>query len=303
MFYNVCMFFVIYGMIVCGVAIMITNIARYLRFLHSLRDVLSGTRFHVSVLKIIALILLVFFLCGYIFIGFFSNPDLMMASVLFGGSIFVSIILSLLFHLVFTVKNNCLSMTETLIGMIESRDPNLNGHSRYVQNLTMLFYKYLPLEMRSSINSLSLEYAALMHDVGKLGIPEKVLNKPGKLDDEEWKVMKQHPNLGVRFMSPLNSFNNIMPWILYHHERIDGKGYYGVPASEIPLAARIISICDTYSAITMRRSYKEPMSHEQAIKIINEVAGTQLDADLVRIFNKIPKEELETCVPNVPDLM
>lgn len=194
-------------------------------------------------------------------------------------------------------------MTETLIGMIESRDPNLNGHSRYVQNLTMLFYKYLPSEMRKSINALSLEYAALMHDVGKLGIPEKVLNKPGKLDDEEWKLMKEHPNLGVKFMSPMRSFENIMPWILYHHERIDGKGYYGLKAGQIPLAAKIISICDTYSAITIRRSYKEPMSHETAMKIISEVAGTQLDENLVRIFASIPKSELEKCVPDVGGLI
>lgn len=290
-------------MIASGVLIMVTNIVRYIRFSLSLKDVLTGGKRHVGVLKVTALILLVFFLCGYIFIGFFSSPDLMMAGVLFGGSIFVAIILTLLFRLVFTVKNTCLSMTETLIGMIESRDPNLNGHSLYVQNLTMLFYKNLPAEMRKNINALSLEYAALMHDVGKLGIPERVLNKPGKLDDEEWKLMKEHPNLGVKFMSPMHSFDNIMPWILYHHERIDGKGYYGLKAGQIPLAAKIISICDTYSAITMRRSYKEPMSHETAMKIINEVAGTQLDADLVKIFDSIPEQELKKCVPDVADLM
>lgn len=134
------MTFFIYSMIASGVLIMVTNIVRYIRFSLSLKDVLTGGKGYVSILKITALILLIFFLGGYIFIGFFSNPDLMMAGVLFGGSIFVAIILTLLFRLVFTVKDNCLSMTETLVGMIESRDPNLNGHSRYVQNLTMLFY-------------------------------------------------------------------------------------------------------------------------------------------------------------------
>ena len=293
----------IYSMIFLGIVIMITNIFRYIRFLLSLRDVLSSGRGKDFVWKILALILLIFFLCGYIFICIFSKPDLMMASVLFGGSIFVSIILTLLFQLIFTIKANTLSMTETLIGMIESRDPNLNGHSLYVQNLTVLFYKYLPAEIRKAINPVSLEYAALMHDVGKLGIPEKILNKPGKLDDEEWKLMREHPNLGVKFMAPMHSFSNIMSWILYHHERIDGKGYYNLPGEKIPLPARIISICDTYSAITMRRSYKEPMTHETAMKIINEVSGTQLDSDLVKIFNTIPKSELAKCVPNVSDLM
>lgn len=289
----------IYGMIGAGVVIMITNIHRYLRFLQSLRDVLSSGRDKDRFWKQLALLLLIFFLCGYIFIGLCSKPDVMMAGILFGGSIFVAIMLTLLFHLVSSVKDNCLSVMEVLIGMIESRDPNLNGHSRYVQNLTMLFYKYLPADVKKDINPVSLEYAALMHDVGKLGIPEAVLNKPGKLDDEEWKLMKNHPKLGVDFMKPLVSFKKILPWILYHHERIDGTGYYHLPGSEIPLPARIISICDTYSAITMRRSYKEPLSHETAMQIINEVSGTQLDADLVKIFNTIPQAELEKCVPNV----
>lgn len=76
-----------------------------------------------------------------------------------------------------------------------------------------------------------------------------------------------------------------------------GKGYYGLTAEQIPLPAKIISICDTYSAITMRRSYKEPMTHETAMKIINDVAGSQLDAQLVKIFNTIPKEKLLACAP------
>ena len=288
----------IYTMIGLGVIIMVTNIARYWLFLRSLRDVLTSGQKTNGFWKNLALWLLVFFLGGYIFIGYFSNPDLMMAGVLFGGSIFVAIVLTLMFHLVQTVKDNSLEMTQTLIGMIESRDTNLNGHSRYVQNLTMLFYKYLPEEMKKEMNPLSLEYAALMHDVGKLGIPESVLHKPGKLNDEEWAQMKQHPKMGVKYMEPLRSFRHIMPWILYHHERIDGKGYYGVPGDEIPLAARIIAICDTYSAITMKRSYKEAMPHDVAMSIVNNVAGLQLDMHLVQIFNKIPKEELQKCVPD-----
>ncbi|MBQ6781169.1 MAG: HD domain-containing protein [Treponema sp.] len=291
------MLVLIYTMIALGVIIMVTNIYRYLLFLHSLHDVLSAGQSSGRFWKRFALVLLIFFLCGYIFIGVFSHPDLMMAGILFGGSIFVMIMLMLLFHLVHSVKENSLTMTETLIGMIESRDSNLNGHSRYVQNLTMLFFKYLPSELKADINPVSLEYAALMHDVGKLGIPESILNKPGRLDEEEWKLMREHPRLGVKFMESMQSFKHIMPWILYHHERIDGKGYYQLPGNEIPLAARIISICDTYSAITMRRSYKDAMPYEIALSIINDVAGSQLDADLVQIFSKIPRAELENCVP------
>ena len=293
------MSFLIYTMILLGILLMVTNIYRYLGFLKSLRDVLSSGKNHDRdrFWKKLALYLLVFFLIGYIVL-LLSKPGLMLAGILFGGSIFVSVMLTLLFHLIDSIKSNCLSVMETLVGMIESRDPNLNGHSRYVQNLTMLFFKYIPDELKKDLNLVSLEYAALMHDVGKLGIPEAVLNKPGKLTDEEWKVMRTHPKLGAEFLKPIVSFKHILPWILYHHERVDGTGYYALPGSEIPFPARIISICDTYSAITMRRSYKEPHTHETAMQIINEVAGSQLDAELVKIFSTIPKQELAKCVPD-----
>ena len=161
----------------------------------------------------------------------------------------------------------------------------------------MLIYDYLPSEMKKDINPVSLEYAALMHDIGKLGVPEAILNKPAPLDDKEWVVMHTHPRKGVEILKPLTSFEMISPWIEFHHERIDGKGYYGLKGDEIPLPARIIAVAYTYSAITMRRSYKKARSHEEAIAIMKEVAGTQLDADLIDIFLTIPKEELEKCRP------
>ncbi len=265
--------------------------------MRSMQDVLSSSKPHDRLWKHIGLWLLVFFLFGYIAIGLFSKPDFMMASVLFGGSFFVLIVLTLMFNLIDSVKQNSLDISEVLISIIENRDPNLNGHSRNVQNITMLFYRYLPKYMQNQINPVSLEYAALMHDVGKLGIPEEVLNKPGKLDDDEWEIMKQHPKIGVKFLEPLRNFENIRSWILYHHERIDGKGYYSLPGDQIPLPAKIIAVADTYSAITMKRAYKDPRSHEVAMEIIFNVAGTQLDADLVKIFATIPKEDLAECVP------
>ena len=181
------------------------------------------------------------------------------------------------------------------MGVIDARDPNLNGHSHNVQKVTMLLYGYLPPNMKKDINPVSLEYAALMHDLGKLGVPESILNKPAGLSEEEWDVMKAHPRMGVEILKPLSTFEAIEPWIEFHHERIDGKGYYGLEGEEIPLPARIIAVADTYSAITMKRSYKPARSHEEAIAILDEVAGTQLDADLVAIFRNIPKEELDKC--------
>lgn len=287
----------IYSMILMGVIIMVTNIYRYIRFMKNMRDAFPKGKSHSSVWKDVGLVLLVFFLLGYICVGLFGVPDLMIAGILFGGSIFVAIVLTIMFDLIESIRDNCLSVTEVLIGVIEARDPNLNGHSRFVQNLTMLFYDYLPSDIKKKINRMTLEYAALMHDVGKLGIPEEVLNKPGKLTDQEWKIMRQHPEIGVKFLEPLRSFASIRPWIKYHHERIDGKGYYGLSEQEIPLPSKVIAVTDTYSAIVMRRAYKEPETHETAIKIMQEIAGTQLDAGLVDIFCKIPKEKLMDCVP------
>lgn len=283
--------------VVIGSFIMVTNIVRYYIFIRTTRDVLSSGRLRDKIWKNVALALLIFFLVGYIFIGFFSKPDIMMALVLFGGSIFVAIVLMLMTILLQTAKERSIDIAEVLVGVIDARDSNLNGHSRHVQELTMLFYRYLPNSVRKEINPVSLEYASLLHDVGKLGVPEAILNKPGKLTDDEWKVMRSHPETGIKILKPLKTFKHISDWILYHHERIDGNGYYKIPGGQIPLAARIIAIADTYSAITMRRSYKEPKSHDDAMRIIQEVAGTQLDADLVRIFKTIPEEELKKCIP------
>ena len=284
-------------LIVLGSILMVANIVRYFMFLRNTRDVLSTGSRRDRFWKVIAGILLVLFLLGYLFCAFVGEPDLVMSMILLGGSIFVAIVLTLMFNLLDTVKTRSIDIAEVLVGVIDARDPNLNGHSRHVQRLTMLFYEYLPASIKNSINPVSLEYAALMHDVGKLGVPESILNKPAKLDADEWVIMKQHPKVGVKILQPLETFAKIKDWILYHHERIDGKGYYSQPGDQIPLPARIISIADTYSAITMRRSYKAPKTHDDAIQIIKDVAGTQLDAELVKYFLTIPREKLIACIP------
>jgi len=280
-----------------GALLMISNIIRYGCFLHSTQDVISSGSKRDIIWKNGAFLLLLFFLFGYVFVGFFSDPDIMMASILFWGSVFVSIVVTLMSNLLETAKERSIDIAEVLVSVIDARDPNLDGHSTYVQNLTMVFYKHLPPKYKNRINKVSLEYASLMHDVGKLGVPEAILNKPAKLSDEEWKVMRQHPEIGVKILKPLHTFDGIADWILYHHERIDGNGYYKLPGEKIPLASKIIAISDTYSAITMRRSYKEPKTHEEAVEILKGVSGTQLDKELVDIFVNIPKSELIKCIP------
>ena len=284
-------------LILFGSLNMVRNIYRYYQFLKSSQDVLSSGNKRDNFWMSLALLLLVFFLIGYLFVGFFSDPDLMMAFILFFGSIFVTIVETVMFRLIETAKERSIDVAEVLVGVIDARDPYLNGHSRHVQELTMLLYRYLPKHLKKELNAVSLEYAALLHDVGKLGVPEAILNKPAKLDPEEWEVIVKHPAVGVTILKPLHSFDNIKDWILYHHERIDGNGYYKLPGDKIPLASKIIAVSDTYSAITMRRSYKEPKTHEEAVEILKDVAGTQLDKELVDIFIGIPKSELIKCIP------
>ena len=287
----------IYGMIIAGAMLMVMNVINFIFFSRSTRDVISGSRARDKRLTHLALMLISFFLVGYILVAIFGKPDILMAMILFGGSIFVTIVNYLMWNLLNTAKERSIDVAEVIIGAIDARDPNLNGHSRHVQNVTMTLYRYIPPQMKADIDAVSLSYASLMHDVGKLGIPEAILNKPDKLTDEEWAIMRRHPKIGVEVLKPLHSFGKVMPWIEYHHERIDGKGYYKIPGDKIPFAAKIIAVADTYSAITMRRSYKAPRTHEDAIHIIKEAAGTQLDDQLVAIFCNIPREELIACAP------
>ena len=288
---------IITTIIILGTIVMVQNILWYISFLRNSRDIFSSGTKQEKISHITGLILLIFFFLGYTFIWIFSDPDIMVALILFFGSVFVTIMLYITFTLLDSVKKRSLDIAEVLIGVIDARDPNLNGHSVHVQNLTMLIFKYLPRHLKNKINPISLEYASLMHDIGKLGVPEAILNKPSKLTDEEWKKMREHPMIGVNILKPLRAFEEIDDWIFSHHERMDGNGYYKVEGKDIPLAARIISIADTYSAITMRRSYKDPRTHEDAISIIKDVAGTQLDKELVEIFISIPKEEVIACIP------
>ena len=276
---------------------MVGNIIAYAYFMRGLNDVISSGKKKDNILMLVGLVLLVFFLVGYLVVGIvFASDNLVIGLILFFGSVFVSIMLTLTCMLIKTSKERSLQIAQVLIDVVDARDPNLRGHSTHVKNLTMMFYYHLPKNLRHGIHPLSLEYASLLHDVGKLGIPESILNKPAKLNDEEWELMKTHPKIGVKFLNEVTTFRSISDWILYHHERPDGKGYYGKTAEEVPVAAKMISIADTYSAITEHRSYKEPRTHEEAIKIIKDVSGTQLDAELVEIFVNIPKEEFENCL-------
>ncbi len=137
--------------------------------------------------------------------------------------------------------------------------------------------------MPDAVNKIRM--SGLVHDIGKIGIPEKILSKPGALDEEERIKMKKHPEAGWRILSSAKEFSDLATHILYHHERWDGAGYpEGLAGEEIPLEARIIAVADAYDAMTARRTYREPMTCEQAARELRINAGTQFDENIVEVF-------------------
>ena len=280
-----------------GAINMVANIVFYIIFAFRMKDVISGGVKRDSAMIIIGLILIIFFLIGYIYVAIYADPSVVTAFILFFGSLFVSLVIVLLHRLIKTSKQRSLEIAQILISVIDSRAPNLQGHSLHVKNLMTVFYKHLPRRYKGDYNLISLEYAALFHDIGKLELPIEILNNEGNLTEEQEQIMRRHPQIGVRLLRPIKSFDYIADWILYHHERVDGEGYYFKKADSIPFPSKMIAIIDAYSAITMGRVYSRPQTYEEAIKIIKENAGTKYDEELVDIFISIPKAEIEACAP------
>ena len=201
------------------------------------------------------------------------------------------------------IESVSIDVLKALVGVLEAGDPNLDGHSLHVQRLSMLLYEFLPPDDRILINPYNLKCASLLLDIGKLGIPRSIINKSGKLGKDEWEIMRRHPEIGVKILKQIPSFSEILPWIKYHHERVDGNGYYHLASSEIPIESRIIAIADTYSALTMNRSYKARLPYDDAIAELKLCAGSQLDKELVEIFCSIPIRRIEACMTEVLETM
>ena len=126
--------------------------------------------------------------------------------------------------------------------------------------------------------------AGLLHDIGKIGVPDTVLQKPGKLDDAEWAEIRKHPELGARILAGAN-LDAIAGWVIAHHERPDGRGYpSALPAEQIPLEARILAVADAYEAMTADRVYRAGMGHDAAMRELRAGAGAQFDEAVVLAF-------------------
>lgn len=184
---------------------------------------------------------------------------------------------------------------------LDAKDPYTHGHSLRVTMYSLILAKALNLD---DTTLEEIETAGLLHDIGKIGIPQKILCKPGKLTDEEYEVMKSHPQQAEKMLMGIKKLTVISNWLRTHHERWDGKGYpNGLKGEEIPISGRIIALADTYDAMTSTRSYRKALSHETAIAEIQRCAGTQFDPVLAELFVKCQdeikaaKEDPETYYP------
>jgi response regulator RpfG family c-di-GMP phosphodiesterase len=180
---------------------------------------------------------------------------------------------------------------DAMVSAIESRDCETKHHCRRVQSHAVLLGRRLGLTPEQLVD---ISYGALLHDVGKIGVPDSILLKPGKLSDEDWTIMRQHTLIGHKMISRIKFLKGAADVVLYHHERWDGTGYpYGISGEDIPLPARIFSVIDAYDAITSERVYKRAVPINDAKKEIERCAGTQFDPKVVEVFLQVTKEELE----------
>jgi putative nucleotidyltransferase with HDIG domain len=171
---------------------------------------------------------------------------------------------------------------KALARTVDAKSSWTAGHSERVADIALKIGKSLGLDKSSLIN---LQRAAFLHDIGKIGVPVAILDKPGKLSYEEFNIIKAHPRMGGRILEPIKAYAEIIPMVVEHHERFDGKGYPdGLNGSSISLGARILAVADVFDALKSDRPYRNGMPFEQVIAIIKQEAGQQFDPDIVDAF-------------------
>lgn len=171
---------------------------------------------------------------------------------------------------------------QIIMKTLNEKIPREEAHSKRVSDLCLDIGKSLELNAHEIRN---LQTAAMLHDIGKIGISNTILNKEGPLNEEEWLEIKKHPKISFNILSSVNEYGPLADIVLSHHERWDGKGYpHGLKEEEIPLKSRIISIADAFDAMVCDRPYRAGMSEQKALKIIESEAGKQFDPELVKVF-------------------
>ncbi len=178
-----------------------------------------------------------------------------------------------------------------LSAMVDAKDPHTYGHSKRVAAIVERIGKAIKLPPKELAD---LRAAALLHDIGKVGVPDAILTKPDKLVKHEWKIIRTHPVEGAKIVGYVRELVELVPIIRHHHEWYDGTGYPdGLKGEDIPLGARIISIADAYDTMTTQRPYRDVVSQEEALAELSRCSGTQFDSQLVETFCRAVNEDIE----------
>jgi putative nucleotidyltransferase with HDIG domain len=182
-----------------------------------------------------------------------------------------------------------------MVNVLEQRDSYTAGHSRRVTEIALAIAARLELP-EEDVKTLRL--AGMIHDVGKIGIEDTILRKPGRLTDEEYAAIRTHPERGVQIIEPLDFLKDALPIVRHHHECYDGSGYpAGLKGEAIPQGARIVAIADTYDAITSSRAYRRARGQEAALAEIVRCSGSQFDPELADLFLGICRPPGGGCAP------
>lgn len=174
---------------------------------------------------------------------------------------------------------------KSISSALDAKDTYTHGHSHRVTLFALILAQELGLD---DAYIEEIETAGLLHDIGKIGVPEDILCKPGKLTDEEYEIIKQHAGGAKKILDTIPSIKHVALWASSHHERWDGRGYPNkMIGEEIPLPARILAVADTYDAMTSNRSYRKGLPHDVAREEITDCSGSQFDPAMIEVFNRV----------------
>jgi putative methionine-R-sulfoxide reductase with GAF domain len=181
-----------------------------------------------------------------------------------------------------SLENSYLETIKALVSAVEAKDPYTKGHSQRVRRYAIQIARHLDLTMNEQKE---LNYAGYLHDIGKIGISDFLLTKPSSLTTHEYELMKEHPNIGYNMIRDINHLTRASYIIRSEHEKFDGSGYpNGLRKHDIPIGARIIAVADAYDAMTTYRPYRKALSKKEAIRRLQENAGSQFDPRIVKAF-------------------
>jgi putative two-component system response regulator len=196
------------------------------------------------------------------------------------------------------IRSLSLGSVLSMARALEAKDLYTSGHSQRVAEYSVLIARQLGHDYQFCDR---VRIIGQLHDIGKIGIRESILNKPGRLTDEEFNIVKQHPVIGSEILRPVISDTCVICGVKHHHERFDGRGYPdGLKGEEIPIEARILAVADTYDAMTTNRAYRSGLSHDKAMEEIMKCSGSQFDPMMAEAFLTIPREQIDQVILTIP---